>query len=74
VESLLLEGLDSGEPLEVTDDWWEQKRSFLQQDETEYLLSTEANRYQLMTAIKNIETKTNWVSFTPEEWKEEYNI
>jgi antitoxin YefM len=45
-----------------------------QQDETEYLLSTEANRYQLMTAIQNIETKTNLVSFTPEEWNEEYNI
>jgi antitoxin ParD1/3/4 len=25
VEALLLEGLDSGEPIEVTDDWWEQK-------------------------------------------------
>ena len=46
----------------------------IQQDETEYLLSTEANRYQLMTAIQNIETKTNLVSFTPEEWNEEYNI
>ncbi|NMG21783.1 hypothetical protein [Brasilonema bromeliae] len=46
----------------------------IQQDETEYLLSTEANRYHLMTAIQNIETKTNLVSFTPEEWNEEYNI
>lgn len=27
VESLLLEGLDSGEPIEATDDWWEQKRA-----------------------------------------------
>jgi antitoxin ParD1/3/4 len=26
VEALLLEGLDSGERVEVTDDWWEQKR------------------------------------------------
>jgi antitoxin ParD1/3/4 len=26
VESLLLEGLDSGEPIEITDDWWEQKQ------------------------------------------------
>ncbi|NER47779.1 MAG: type II toxin-antitoxin system ParD family antitoxin [Symploca sp. SIO1A3] len=25
VEELLLEGLDSGQPIEVTDDWWEQK-------------------------------------------------
>ncbi|MCC5599407.1 hypothetical protein [Nostoc favosum] len=46
----------------------------IQQDVTEYLLSTEANRYHLMTAIQNIETKTNLVSFTPEEWNEEYNI
>ena len=29
VESLLLEGLESGEPIEVTDDWWNQKRSQL---------------------------------------------
>ncbi|BBD67725.1 hypothetical protein NIES4072_49770 [Nostoc commune NIES-4072] len=46
----------------------------IQQDVTEYLLSTEANRCHLMTAIQNIETKTNLVSFTPEEWDEEYNI
>ena len=46
----------------------------IQQDETEYLLSTESNCYQLMTAIQNIETKTNLVSFTLEEWNEEYNI
>lgn len=44
------------------------------QDATEYLLSTEANRHHLMTAIQNIETKTNLVSFTPEEWNEEYNV
>ncbi len=44
------------------------------QDATEYLLSTEASRYLLMTAIQNIETKTNLVSFTPKEWNEEYNI
>lgn len=46
----------------------------IQQDETEYLLSTQANRNQLMTAIQNIQTKTNLVSFTPEEWNEKYNI
>jgi antitoxin YefM len=44
------------------------------QDTTEYLLSTKANRHRLMTAIQNIETKTNLVSFTPEEWNEEYNL
>jgi antitoxin ParD1/3/4 len=29
IESLLVEGLDSGEPVEATDDWWEQKRTRL---------------------------------------------
>ena len=29
IESLLLEGLDSGEPVEAADDWWEQKRTQL---------------------------------------------
>ncbi|VXD21849.1 putative transcriptional regulator, CopG/Arc/MetJ family [Planktothrix serta PCC 8927] len=29
VESLLLEGLESGEPIELTDEWWDQKRSQL---------------------------------------------
>jgi len=44
------------------------------EDTTEYLLSTEANRHRLMTAIQDIETKTNLISFTPEEWDEEYNL
>jgi antitoxin ParD1/3/4 len=26
IESLLIEGLESGEPIEATDDWWKQKR------------------------------------------------
>ncbi len=43
-------------------------------DTTEYLLSHQANRQRLMTAILNVETKTNLVSFTPEEWNEEYNL
>ena len=46
----------------------------IQQDETEYLLSTQANRNHLMADIQNIETKTNLVSFTPEEWNEKYNL
>ena len=29
VESLLLAGLDSGNSVEITDDWWEQKRTHL---------------------------------------------
>jgi antitoxin YefM len=46
----------------------------IQQDETEYLLSTQANRYHLMTAIQNIETKINLVIFTHEKQNQEYNI
>ena len=29
IEKLLLEGLDSGETIEITDEWWEQKRTQL---------------------------------------------
>ena len=29
LETLLLEGLDSGESIEITDKWWEQKRNEL---------------------------------------------
>jgi len=29
LETLLLEGLDSGDPIEATDSWWEQKRAAL---------------------------------------------
>lgn len=32
VESLLLEGLDSGESIEVTDKWWEAKKTYLVQE------------------------------------------
>jgi len=49
-------------------------RQLVPQDTTAHLLSTEANRQQLMSAIQNIETKTNLVRFTPEEWNEEYNL
>ena len=31
VESLLLDGLDSGKTMEVTDEWWEKKREQLVQ-------------------------------------------
>jgi len=27
LETLLLEGLDRGEPIEISDEWWEQKRT-----------------------------------------------
>jgi antitoxin ParD1/3/4 len=29
LEEMLIEGLESGEPVEVTDSWWEQKRAKL---------------------------------------------
>jgi antitoxin ParD1/3/4 len=29
IEGMLIEGIDSGEPIEVNDDWWKQKRSNL---------------------------------------------
>lgn len=29
LETMLLEGIDSGKPIEVKDGWWEQKRSML---------------------------------------------
>lgn len=29
MEALLTEGIESGEPIEVTDDWWDQKRTQL---------------------------------------------
>jgi antitoxin ParD1/3/4 len=32
LETLLLEGLDSGEKIEISDEWWEKKREKLIQD------------------------------------------
>uniref|UniRef100_UPI0030D6D21D ribbon-helix-helix domain-containing protein n=1 Tax=Calothrix sp. NIES-2098 TaxID=1954171 RepID=UPI0030D6D21D len=29
IEELLIEGLESGDSIEVTDEWWEQKRIYL---------------------------------------------
>ncbi len=46
----------------------------ISQDQTEYLLSTEANRYHCMAALQNIETKTKLAIFTLEEGNEKYNI
>ncbi|MGD1872957.1 MAG: type II toxin-antitoxin system ParD family antitoxin [Mastigocoleus sp.] len=31
IEALLLEGLDSGEKIEITDEWWEKKKEELTQ-------------------------------------------
>lgn len=50
---------------------------FLPEDEpdtTDYLLSTEANRQQLLKAIAHVEKRENLITFTPEEWHEKYRI
>jgi antitoxin YefM len=44
-----------------------------EQDETEYLLSNEANRHHLMKAINNIDN-TNLVTIPAEEWNAKYCI
>jgi antitoxin YefM len=44
------------------------------QDETEYLLSTKANRDRLLAAIANVESGKNLISFSAEEWNEKYHI
>jgi antitoxin YefM len=43
-------------------------------DETEYLLSNEANKHHLLTAIERAERRENLVVFTPEEWNAQYGI
>jgi len=35
LDAMLLAGLDSGEPIEVTDEWWAQQRIALQQRQTQ---------------------------------------
>lgn len=45
-----------------------------EKDETEYLLSSEANKNHLIEAIENIEKRKNLISFTPDEWDEKYNV
>lgn len=39
---------------------------------TDYLLSTEANRQQLLEAIDNVEKRQNLITISPEEWYEKY--
>jgi antitoxin YefM len=46
----------------------------VEQDTTEYLLSTEANRNHLLQAIENIEKGENLTVITPEEWNEKYCV
>lgn len=41
---------------------------------TDYLLSTEANRQQLLEAIDNVEKRQNLITISPEEWHEKYCV
>lgn len=43
-------------------------------DETDYLLSTEANRKELLEAIERVEKQENLIKFTAEEWYEKYSF
>jgi antitoxin YefM len=43
-------------------------------DETEYLLSSESNRQQLMRAIEQSQDPANWVVVSVEEWHEKYCV
>ncbi len=45
-----------------------------EQDATEYLLSTEANRSQLLQALQSAENPDNLVVVTPDEWNAKYHI
>ncbi|OQW87096.1 MAG: hypothetical protein BWK78_09385 [Thiotrichaceae bacterium IS1] len=45
-----------------------------EQDTTDYLLSTEANRKHLLEAITHVEKRENLIILTPEEWHEKYCI
>jgi len=46
----------------------------VEQDTTEYLLSTEANRKHLLEALENVEKRENLVVITPEEWNAKYRL
>ena len=43
-------------------------------DDTEYLLSTEANRRELLEAIERVEQQENLVQISSEEWHEKYSF
>jgi antitoxin YefM len=45
-----------------------------EQDETDYLMSTPANRQHLLEALSNIECRDNLVTFTVEEWNAKYSV
>ncbi|ACB51055.1 hypothetical protein cce_1705 [Crocosphaera subtropica ATCC 51142] len=43
-------------------------------DTTEYLLSTEANKRELLEAIERVEKQEELITIKPEEWHEKYSI
>ncbi|HEY9647771.1 MAG TPA: hypothetical protein V6C88_15450 [Chroococcidiopsis sp.] len=43
-------------------------------DETEYLLSTDANRARLLQALEEAKSSDNLVVITPEAWHEQYRV
>jgi antitoxin YefM len=43
-------------------------------DETDYLLSTPANKDRLLQSIENIKNPDNLIVITPDEWNEKYHI
>jgi antitoxin YefM len=45
-----------------------------EQDQTDYLFSTEANRKHLLDAMAHAEHRENLITLTPEEWHEKYRI
>jgi antitoxin YefM len=45
-----------------------------EQDETEYLLSSTANRTQLLKAIDQTNDPANRVVISPEKWHEKYRV
>jgi antitoxin YefM len=45
-----------------------------EEDTTDYLLSTPANRNHLLQALEQTATPENLVTITPEEWHEKYHL
>jgi antitoxin YefM len=43
-------------------------------DETDYLLSTTANKDHLEQAIKSVKNPDNLIVITPNEWNEKYRV
>jgi antitoxin YefM len=43
-------------------------------DETDYLLSTPANKDHLLQSLESIQNPNNLIVITPDEWNEKYRI